>query len=94
MLALQLQLQQMGVERIFLDAAGEDAKSVWCALGFLVITDSQYKVLACQYCLVLNQYIAARCLQLVPNEAALLAQGCAKLHPSYPSGDSQETDAE
>lgn len=69
-----LLLMQMGVERIFLDAAGEDAKSVWCALGFLVITDSQYKVLACQYCLVLNQYIAARCLQLVPNEAALLAQ--------------------
>ncbi|KAL3151804.1 hypothetical protein ABBQ38_012772 [Trebouxia sp. C0009 RCD-2024] len=75
MMALQLQLQAMGVQRIFLDAAGERAKSVWCALGFSVIAESQYQVLAYQYCLVVNDLnITARSLKLVPDKATLLAQ--------------------
>ena len=75
---------QMGVKRIYLDAAGKTAKSVWCALGFTVISESQYKVLAHQFCLVLNDVnIDARCLKLVPDRAALLAQvSCTEHKPA------------
>lgn len=71
-----LLLMQMGVDRIFLDAASETAESVWCALGFSAIHPRDYKVLARQYCLVLNsdRYVAARCLKHIPHQATLLEQ--------------------
>ena len=75
---------QMGVQRVYLDAAGEIAKSVWCAVGFTVITDAPYQVLANQFCLVLNDLnISARCLKLVPDKATLLAQvSCTQHKPT------------
>ena len=75
-------LMQMGVERIYLDAVGETAKDVWCAIGFSVITEAQHKILAYQYTLVLNALwcIAARCIKLVPSKAALLSQVSCALH--------------
>ena len=66
---------QMGVQRVYLDAAGPVAKKVWCALGFTRITEALHQVLANQFCLVLNTLnITARCLKIVPDQATLLAQ--------------------
>ncbi|KAL3157159.1 hypothetical protein ABBQ38_001399 [Trebouxia sp. C0009 RCD-2024] len=67
---------QMGVKRIFLDAAFEGAKSAWMApsLGFTEISKEEYEILALQFTFVSNPKVAARCIKVVPAHAALLKQ--------------------
>ena len=69
-------LLQIGVQRIFLDAATDHAKDVWTSnsLGFSVINESAYRVLVKQYTLVENDPVAARCLRVIPDRSAMLTQ--------------------
>ena len=74
---------QMGVQRIYLDAASKPAKCAWMApsLGFSEISQEDYEMLAVQHTLVLNANVAARCLKVVPARAALLKQvSCAFIY--------------
>ena len=69
-------LVQMGVKRIYLDAASHHAKCAWMApsLGFSESSQEDYEMLAVQHTFVLNAKVAARCLKVVPARAALLKQ--------------------
>ena len=69
-------MTQMGIKRIFLDAATKRAKSAWTspALGFCTISKEGYAVLAKQFTFILNHPVPARCIKIVPAHDALLKQ--------------------
>lgn len=68
---------QMGVKRIFLEAAYRKAKSVWTSSSFafsVIKNVHDFKRLAMQYTLVQNAGVAGRCIKLTPTHAALVEQ--------------------
>lgn len=75
---------QMGVQRIFLDAADTTAFKVWTSssLGFTKIDEATFNSLHIQYTLVHNtrQNGLQRCIKLIPSQEELMSQ---VLLPAY-----------
>ena len=75
---------QMGVQRIFLDAADTTASKVWTSstLGFTMIDEATFIPLCHQYTLVHNirRNGLERCIKLIPSQEELMSQ---VLLPAY-----------